>query len=129
MSKFDAQSISNLFFHYSQGICPEAINLKIFSPHVISLTLVDLPGMTKVPVGDQPSDIELQIRTMCLEYIGNPNSIILAVSAANTDMATSDAMKLAKEVDPDGMLIYHMVLYNQSYSVNVFKYKVLLYLP
>ncbi|XP_060557155.1 dynamin-1-like protein isoform X2 [Ruditapes philippinarum] len=86
----------------NKGICSEAINLKIYSPHVISLTLVDLPGMTKVPVGDQPSDIEMQIRAMCMEYIGNPNSIILAVSAANTDMATSDAMKLAKEVDPDG---------------------------
>ncbi|KAL4226099.1 Dynamin-1-like protein [Mactra antiquata] len=86
----------------NKGICPEPISLKIYSPHVISLTLVDLPGMTKVPVGDQPSDIEVQIREMCLEYIGNPNSIILAVSAANTDMATSEAIKIAKEVDPDG---------------------------
>lgn len=86
----------------NKGIVPEPINLKIYSPHVISLTLVDLPGMTKIPVGDQPSDIEMQIREICLEYISNPNSIILAVTAANTDMATSDAIKLAKEVDPDG---------------------------
>lgn len=94
-----------------QGICPEPISLKIYSPYVISLTLVDLPGMTKVPVGDQPSDIEIQIREMCMEYIGNPNSIILAVSAANTDMATSDAIKIAKEVDPDGkfeIIILHV---------------------
>ena len=54
-------------------------------------------------VGDQPEDIEIQIREMILHYISNPNSIILAVTAANTDMATSDALKLAKEVDPDGM--------------------------
>ncbi|XP_052781537.1 dynamin-1-like protein isoform X2 [Mya arenaria] len=86
----------------NKGICLEAISLKIYSPHVISLTLVDLPGMTKVAVGDQPEDIEQQIRDMCLTYIGNPNSIILAVTAANTDMATSDAIKLSKEVDPDG---------------------------
>lgn len=86
----------------NKGICREPINLKIFSPNVISLTLIDLPGMTKVPVGDQPSDIEMQIREMCLEYIGNPNSIILAVTAANTDLATSDSIKLAKEVDPEG---------------------------
>lgn len=46
---------------FLQGICPEPISLKIFSPHVISLTLVDLPGMTKIPVGDQPSDIEMQV--------------------------------------------------------------------
>ena len=53
-------------------------------------------------MGDQPEDIELQIRDMILHYISNPNSIILAVTAANTDMATSESLKLAKEVDPDG---------------------------
>lgn len=63
---------------------------------------MDLPGITKVPVGDQPDDIEVQVREMCLRYISNPNSIILAVTAANTDLATSEALKLAKEVDVDG---------------------------
>lgn len=86
----------------NKGICPEAIHLKIFSANVVNLTLVDLPGLTKVPVGDQPEDIEVQIREMIIKYIGNPNSIILAVTPANTDMATSEALKLAKSVDPDG---------------------------
>lgn len=69
---------------------------------MITLSLVDLPGLTKVPVGEQPPDIEHQIRTMVYEYIKNPNSIILAVSAANADLATSEALKIAREVDPDG---------------------------
>ncbi|CAN8006837.1 unnamed protein product, partial [Ixodes pacificus] len=56
----------------------------------------------QVPVGDQPEDIETQIRSLILKYIGNPNSLILAVTAANTDFATSEAVKLAREVDPDG---------------------------
>ncbi|KAL3852739.1 hypothetical protein ACJMK2_016356 [Sinanodonta woodiana] len=86
----------------NKGICAEPINLKIFSPNVVNLTLVDLPGITKVPVGDQPADIEMQIRDLCSQYIGNPNSIILAVTSANTDIATSESLKLAKEVDPDG---------------------------
>ncbi|XP_005163106.1 dynamin-1-like protein isoform X2 [Danio rerio] len=86
----------------NKGISDEPIHLKIFSPHVVNLTLVDLPGITKVPVGDQPKDIELQIRELILKYISNPNSIILAVTAANTDMATSEALKVAREVDPDG---------------------------
>lgn len=55
-----------------------------------------------MPVGDQPKDIELQIRELILQFISNPNSIILAVTAANTDMATSEALKIAREVDPDG---------------------------
>ena len=74
----------------------------MYSPHVLTLTLVDLPGITKVPVGDQPDDIENQVREMCVKYISNPNSIILAVTAANTDIATSEALKLAKDVDRDG---------------------------
>ncbi|KAH7975830.1 hypothetical protein HPB52_005636 [Rhipicephalus sanguineus] len=86
----------------NKGICPEPISLKIFSSHVVNLALVDLPGLTKVPVGDQPDDIEQQVRTLILHYISNPNSLILAVTAANTDFATSEALKLAREVDPDG---------------------------
>lgn len=86
----------------NKGISSEAIHLKVFSPNVLSLTLVDLPGITKVPVGDQPVDIEQQIREMCVRFISNPNSIILAVTAANTDIATSEAMKMARELDADG---------------------------
>uniref|UniRef100_A0A671TAU1 Dynamin-1-like protein n=1 Tax=Sinocyclocheilus anshuiensis TaxID=1608454 RepID=A0A671TAU1_9TELE len=86
----------------NKGISPEHIYLKIYSPNVLSLTLVDLPGITKVPVGDQPEDIETQVQEMILSYISNPNSLILCVSPANSDLATSDALKLAREVDPDG---------------------------
>ena len=86
----------------NKGISPMPINLRIYSPHVLTLTLVDLPGLTKVPVGDQPKDIEKQIREMIMKYITKPNAIILAVTSANTDLANSDGLKLAREVDPDG---------------------------
>ncbi|XP_018354283.1 PREDICTED: dynamin-1-like protein isoform X2 [Trachymyrmex septentrionalis] len=86
----------------NKGICPEPINLKIYSTSVVNLTLIDLPGITKVPVGDQPQDIESQIRELVLKNICSPNSIILAVVTANTDMATSESLKLSKDVDPDG---------------------------
>ncbi|KAH8173947.1 dynamin central region domain-containing protein [Sarocladium implicatum] len=84
------------------GISAAPINLRIYSPNVLTLTLVDLPGLTKVPVGDQPRDIERQIREMVLKYIGKSNAIILAVTSANTDLANSDGLKLAREVDPEG---------------------------
>lgn len=84
------------------GISPHPINLRIYSPNVLTLTLVDLPGLTKVPVGDQPRDIEKQIREMVLKQIQKPNAIILAVTAANVDLANSDGLKLAREVDPEG---------------------------
>jgi len=69
---------------------------------VLNLTLIDLPGMTKVPVGDQPPDIEIQIRSMLLEFISKENCLILAITPANSDLANSDALKIAKEVDPQG---------------------------
>ncbi|KAG8893025.1 vacuolar protein sorting-associated protein 1 [Tulasnella sp. 408] len=85
------------------GISPVPINLRIYSPNVLTLTLVDLPGLTKVPVGDQPRDIERQIRDMLMKYISKPGCIILAVTAANTDIANSDGLKMAREVDPEGL--------------------------
>jgi dynamin 1-like protein len=86
----------------NKGINRQPINLKIFSPHVLNLTMVDLPGLTKVPIGDQPSDIEKQTRALILEYIAKPNSIILAVSPANVDLVNSESLKLARQVDPMG---------------------------
>lgn len=56
----------------------------------------------QVATGDQPADIEDQIRSMCMQYIKNPNAIILSVTSANTDLANSDALKMAREVDPKG---------------------------
>ncbi|KAF3829438.1 hypothetical protein GH733_003702 [Mirounga leonina] len=86
----------------NKGISPVPINLRVYSPHVLNLTLIDLPGITKVPVGDQPPDIEYQIKDMILQFISRESSLILAVTPANMDLANSDALKLAKEVDPQG---------------------------
>ncbi|XP_072005642.1 dynamin-2 isoform X4 [Engystomops pustulosus] len=87
----------------NKGISPVPINLRVYSPHVLNLTLIDLPGITKVPVGDQPQDIEYQIRDMILQFISRESCLILAVTPANTDLANSDALKMAKEVDPQGL--------------------------
>ncbi|XP_039517431.1 dynamin-1a isoform X2 [Pimephales promelas] len=86
----------------NKGISPVPINLRVYSPNVLNLTLVDLPGMTKVPVGDQPADIEHQIRDMLMQFVTKDNCLLLAVSPANSDLANSDALKIAKEVDPQG---------------------------
>lgn len=71
---------------------------------MLNLTLIDLPGITKVPVGDQPQDIEYQIKDMILQFISRESSLILAVTPANMDLANSDALKMAKEVDPQGKM-------------------------
>lgn len=86
----------------NKGISRLPINLKIYSDKVLNLTLVDLPGLTKIPIGDQPTDIEKQTRTLILEYVSKPNCIILAVSPANVDLVNSESLKLARQVDPTG---------------------------
>ena len=62
------------------------------------LTIVGLPGLMKVPVGDQPKDVEKQIRDMLFRYVSKPACIILTVTPANTDLANSDSLKM----DPEG---------------------------
>ncbi|XP_052142502.1 dynamin-related protein 3A-like isoform X3 [Oryza glaberrima] len=86
----------------NKGVSDKQIRLKIYSPNVLNITLVDLPGITKVPVGDQPTDIEARIRTMILSYIKHKTCIILAVSPANADLSNSDALQIARNADPDG---------------------------
>ncbi|XP_049821522.1 dynamin isoform X3 [Aethina tumida] len=87
----------------NKGISNIPINLRVYSPNVLNLTLIDLPGLTKVPIGDQPADIEQQIKGMIMQFIKRESCLILAVTPANTDLANSDALKLAKEVDPQGI--------------------------
>lgn len=99
----EIESVTEKIAGAEKGISDIPINLHIHSPNVLDLTLIDLPGITKVAVGGQPPDIEQQIRKMILEYISKENCLILAVTPANTDLANSDAIKLAKEVDPQGI--------------------------
>ncbi|URE28054.1 GED [Musa troglodytarum] len=75
---------------------------KRFTDFVVNLTLIDLPGLTKVAVEGQPDSIVADIENMVRSYIEKPNCIILAISPANQDLATSDAIKISREVDPKG---------------------------
>ncbi|KAJ4454551.1 dynamin-related protein [Paratrimastix pyriformis] len=86
----------------TKAVAATPILLKIFSPNVLNLTLVDLPGITKVPLADQPADIERQIREMIEIYIKSPKALILAITPGNIDLANSDAIKLARKWDPEG---------------------------
>lgn len=79
------------------------------SLNFIELT-VDLTGLTKLPVGDQPTHIEEHTIDLIMEYVNNPNCIIiLAVTSANVDMATSEALKIARNVDKNGDRILAVV--------------------
>eukprot|EP01084_Bolivina_argentea_P062151 113645_1 len=82
----------------NKAISYEPINLKIFSNSVLNLTLIDLPGMKS------SSNKSTTIRKLIRSFISRPKCLILAVSAATSDLAASDAIQLAKEVDPKGLM-------------------------
>ncbi|XP_073356004.1 dynamin-related protein 3B isoform X3 [Aegilops tauschii subsp. strangulata] len=85
----------------NKGVSDRQIRLKIHSPNVLNITLVDLPGVTKVPAV-APTDIEARIRTMIFSYMKHKACIILAVLPANADLANSGALQIARTADPDG---------------------------
>ncbi|KAI2655944.1 Interferon-induced GTP-binding protein Mx [Labeo rohita] len=84
------------------GISDELITLEISSPDVCDLTLIDLPGITRVPVHGQPDDIADQIKNLILKYIAKSETIILVVVPCNVDIATTEALRMAQDADPDG---------------------------
>ena len=86
----------------NKSIIDKPIILSVHCKTCPDLTLVDLPGITRVPVGEQPENIEEITRNMAKRYIDNNLTIILCVIAANSDIATSDGLKLAKEIDVEG---------------------------
>eukprot|EP00927_Polykrikos_kofoidii_P065991 TRINITY_DN61674_c0_g1_i1.p1 TRINITY_DN61674_c0_g1~~TRINITY_DN61674_c0_g1_i1.p1 ORF type:complete len:803 (+),score=155.41 TRINITY_DN61674_c0_g1_i1:85-2493(+) len=88
----------------NKGIVNDPIVLTIYATGAPDLTLIDLPGITRVPVkgSDQVEDIEKVTRDMTMHYIQDERTIVLAVLPANQDMAVSDALQLARQVDPRG---------------------------
>ncbi|NXF04323.1 MX protein, partial [Smithornis capensis] len=84
------------------GISGELISLEIQSPDVPDLTLIDLPGIARVAVGNQPKDIGEQIKILLKRIIGCKETINLVVVPCNVDIATTEALKMAQEVDPSG---------------------------
>ena len=85
-----------------KNIVDKPIVLNVYSPTCPDLTLIDLPGITRVPVGKQPKNIEENTKKMAKRYCEDPLTIILCVIAANSDIATSDGLKMAKELDKNG---------------------------
>ncbi|NXG93707.1 MX protein, partial [Stercorarius parasiticus] len=84
------------------AISGELISLEIWSPDVPDLTLIDLPGIARVAVGDQPKDIGEQIKMLLKRIIGCRETLNLVVVPCNVDIATTEALKMAQEVDPSG---------------------------
>ncbi|KAJ6494702.1 P-loop containing nucleoside triphosphate hydrolase protein [Mycena vitilis] len=92
----------NLAVPASDAVSPEPIDLRIYSPNVPDLTLIDLPGYIQLASLDQPDSLKEKIASLCEKYIREPN-IVLAVCAADVDLANSPALRASRKVDPLGL--------------------------
>jgi len=105
---YDFSAIRDEIDRYTEETCPnknvspDPIRLKITSPDVLTMTLVDLPGLTRNPVGDQSETVMEDIKAMVEEFVKKENCIILAVSPATDDIANSEALAIARRYDPQG---------------------------
>ncbi|KAM0747082.1 hypothetical protein T439DRAFT_306023 [Meredithblackwellia eburnea MCA 4105] len=86
----------------AECVSDKPIHLRISSPDVPDLSLVDLPGYVQISSMDQPEELKEKIAGLCDKYIKSPN-IVLAVCAANVDLANSPALRASKKVDPLGI--------------------------
>ncbi|MQM02324.1 hypothetical protein Taro_035091 [Colocasia esculenta] len=87
-----------------QGKCisGEPLTLVVRKKGVPDLTMVDLPGITRVPVHGQPEDIYEQISNIIMEYITPAESIILNVLSATVDFPTCESIRMSQRVDKTG---------------------------
>lgn len=112
----------NLAVPSSEAVSNEPIDLRIYSPHVPDLTLIDLPGYIQIASIDQPDSLNHKIAHLCEKYIREPN-IILAVCAADVDLANSPALRASRKVDPLGLrtigVITKMDLVPPEQGVNI----------
>lgn len=103
----DFQQVQKILFDLNMAvpasdcISNDPIQITIRSPKIPDLSLVDLPGYIQIEAADQPTELKQKIRELCNRYLEAPN-IILAISAADVDLANSAALRAAKMSDPKG---------------------------
>jgi hypothetical protein len=88
----------------SQNVSSQEINIKLFSPLVPNLTIIDLPGVVQVACRDrgQPENIKEQILNMAEKYAMKKNTVIMAVMQARPDLEADNCFEHLKKWDPEG---------------------------
>jgi len=91
----------NMAVPAEECVSDSPIQLKICGPNIPDLTMIDLPGYIQLSSLDQPEQLKDKIASLVDKYIRPPN-IILAVCAADVDLANSPALRASRKVDPLG---------------------------
>lgn len=89
---------------YQKNIVDKPIIISIYSTKCPDLTVVDLPGIVNNPLegSDQPKDIDEITWNISKKYCEKEETIMLCVLASGVDITTSQILRYAKKVDPEG---------------------------
>ncbi|KAF8038492.1 hypothetical protein BT93_B1133 [Corymbia citriodora subsp. variegata] len=87
---------------HGKGVSNTPLTLVIKKYGIPDLTMIDLPGITRVPLHGQPENIYEQISEMIMEYIRPEESVILNVLSATVDFSTCDSIRMSQMVDKTG---------------------------
>ncbi|CAN6719853.1 unnamed protein product [Malus baccata var. baccata] len=82
------------------GISNTPLTLLVKKNGAPDLTMVDLPGITRVPIQGQPKNIYDQIKDMIMQYIKPEET--LNVLSASVDFATCESIRMSQSVDKTG---------------------------
>ena len=95
--------LTELYAGTDKNVVDKQINIRIRSPNVPNLSIIDLPGMTNIALTDQgqPENIKDNIEKMLIKYIKNPRSIILSILPATNDVESDMGLGLIKAYDPE----------------------------
>lgn len=85
----------------NKNIVNDPIKLTIYSEDCPDLTIIDLPGITRIDISGQ-KDIYKITTEMTGLYCKDERTIILCVIPGNADLSTSEGLKFAREWDPKG---------------------------
>ena len=81
----------------------DIFRIELCGPEKSHLSVIDVPGIFRTTEeGITTEEDKLLVKNMVHRYVENPRTIILAVLAANVDIATTEILDMAVEVDSSG---------------------------
>uniref|UniRef100_A0A8H7K290 Dynamin-type G domain-containing protein n=1 Tax=Bionectria ochroleuca TaxID=29856 RepID=A0A8H7K290_BIOOC len=80
----------------------DILRIEISGPTQPHLTMVDLPGLFLAGNKDQSAADSTSVKSLVVEYMKRPRSIILAVVSAKSDFALQQVTEYTRAIDPKG---------------------------
>ncbi|KAE9298802.1 hypothetical protein PR003_g23140 [Phytophthora rubi] len=81
-----------------RGVVEHVLEVRVQSPHVPNLTLVDLPGIVAGRLIDEPNDMMQRTRAIAEKFLQMPHTLVLAVAPASERVRNSQAFQLVQQL-------------------------------